>query len=208
MSQSQPTQPGSTEAAPPVLNFRRLEKLQRLFGVVALVLLLLVCGAIVAASFKLRSQIAEIKSNEEFIERQQRAIVTCVNPATVLNPKQAKEVQQIIESNVPPGRDTERLIAARVYVHIRRNDQLERAGNIARLLRARGYIIPGIENVGDDSPDRTQLRYYQRDAVTNEDLRNMTEILAGAGVSLGEPEKFESAGVRPRHYELWFGKDF
>jgi len=81
---------------------------------------------------------------------------------------------------------------------------------VVRLLQKRGYIVPGIENVGSKAriPARSQLRYYQTDSVAEADIKDIVSTLRGIGIDIQTPAPITSSNVRARHYELWFGKDF
>lgn len=91
----------------------------------------------------------------------------------------------------------------RIYIHI--SDEAQRVSAEAALtaLRKAGDLVPGIENVGERSPDRTELRYFRSDELAN--ARELTEVLATAGVE-ASPKFVEGleANIRPLHFELWF----
>lgn len=170
-----------------------------------------------ANDLKIKSQEEEIKSKEERIKSQDKEIVigktafkSVLDPNTkLLDAKQADQVKQYVESNIDQG-DGEKKIAARVYIQIGDEDQRARAWEVVRLLQKRGYIVPGIENVGSKAriPARSQLRYYQTDSVAEADIKDIISVLRGIGVEIQTPPPITSGNVRPRHYELWFGKDF
>ena len=170
-----------------------------------------------ANDLKIKSQEEEIKSKEEKIKSQDKEIAigktafkSVVDPNTkLLDTKQADQVKQYVESNIDQG-DGEKKIAARVYIQIGDEDQRARATEVVRLLQKRGYIVPGIENVGSKAriPARSQLRYYQTDSVAEADIKDIVSTLRGIGIEIQTPPPIASSNVRPRHYELWFGKDF
>ena len=163
-----------------------------------------------ANDLKIKSQEEEIKSKEEKIAIGKRAFKSVVDPNTKpLDPKQADQVKQYVESNIDQG-DGEKKIAARVYIQIGDEDQRARATEVVRLLQKRGYIVPGIENVGSKAriPNRSELRYYQTDSVGEADVKDIVIALREIGIAVQTPAALTSSNVRPRHYELWFGKDF
>ena len=152
----------------------------------------------------------KIKSQEEKINIRDTTIQALLDPnAKPLDAKQADQVKQIVESNIDQS-GGEKKIAARIYIQIGDEDQRARATEVVRLLQKRGYIVPGIENVGSKAriPARSQLRYYQSDNVAEADIKDIVTILRGIGIEIQTPAPITSSNVRPRHYELWFGKDF
>jgi hypothetical protein len=152
----------------------------------------------------------KIKSQEEKINIRDTTIQALVDPnAKPLDAKQADQVKQIVESNIDQS-GGEKKIAARIYIQIGDEDQRARATEVVRLLQKRGYIVPGIENVGSKAriPTRSQLRYYQTDSVAEADIKDIVSTLRGIGIDIQTPAPISSSNVRPRHYELWFGKDF
>jgi len=152
----------------------------------------------------------KIKSQEEKINIRDTTIQALVDPnAKPLDAKQADQVKQIVESNIDQS-GSEKKIAARIYIQIGDEDQRARATEVVRLLQKRGYIVPGIENVGSKAriPARSQLRYYQTDSVAEADIKDIVSTLRGIGIDIQTPAPITSSNVRARHYELWFGKDF
>jgi len=152
----------------------------------------------------------KIKSQEEKINIRDTTIQALLDPnAKPLDAKQADQVKQIVESNIDQS-GGEKRIAARIYIQIGDEDQRVRATEVVRLLQKRGYIVPGIENVGSKAriPARSQLRYYQTDSVAEADIKDIVSTLRGIGIEIQTPAPITSSNVRPRHYELWFGKDF
>jgi hypothetical protein len=227
----------ASQTPTPKLNLRRLESIQRLLQYGAAAALLITLALFVYASFELhgingkienansdlQTQRKEIEKNNVIIESQKstinsqdKTISVLVNPTQQLSPEQAKEVQQTVEKSVaqtaienPTG--GEKKIAARIYVQIGDEDQRQRASEAVSLLQKKGYIVPGIENVGGKAniPSVSEIRYYQTDDVAQEDIKDIVSLLGGIGVNLRVPKNsLSSSGVRPRHYEIWFGKDF
>jgi hypothetical protein len=97
-------------------------------------------------------------------------------------------------------------LPVRVYIHIRSEDQRKPAQKVAAALQAKGFLVPGIElvNVG---PKESELRYFQgsnKDDTDSLIADLQTLRLDVSPVDLSERYK-NSPGIRPRHYELWFG---
>jgi hypothetical protein len=74
-------------------------------------------------------------------------------------------------------------------------------------LQAKGYIVPGIENVEGKAPSTSQLRYCPTDKF-EEDLADITKTLESIKISVGTQRLPACGNVRPRLYELWFGEKF
>ena len=97
-------------------------------------------------------------------------------------------------------------LTPRVYIHIADEAQRGLARDAAAALRDGGQLVPGIENVGEQSPDATELRYFTLDEA------DLAARIAGELQSAGVPAEaqfipgFEDAEIREHHFELWFEK--
>ncbi|HEX6861365.1 MAG TPA: hypothetical protein VF414_01035 [Thermoanaerobaculia bacterium] len=93
---------------------------------------------------------------------------------------------------------------ARVYVHIREDEDRPHARLIEESLESNGFDVPGIERVGRRSPSNSQLRYFRRSE--EPEANEIVEILTATGVAV-KPQYIsgheKSTAIRPRHYELW-----
>ena len=94
----------------------------------------------------------------------------------------------------------------RVYIHIASEDQRATAVEARTALRAAGYLVPGIENVGSKSPATTQLRYFLTDEETLGEKISAVLQVAGITAPANFIAGFANANIRPHHFELWFGK--
>lgn len=126
------------------------------------------------------------------------------------DPIQASKVQEAVEKTLETTAEktSDRLrIPPRIYIHIARDDQRERAREIARQLQAKGYVVPGIENVKGKAsiPPISELRYYPTSET--KDVNDISEYLRSHNIPI-RPNQLYSGRVRPRHYELWFGEKF
>jgi hypothetical protein len=136
-------------------------------------------------------------------ESAKRAAVTEIEA----NPKTAQATIAVIEANPM----TARLLPPRVYIQIQDDSQRARAKEIAAKLKAGGFIAPGIENVGKNAPDKTELRFFNAGDESSNDINNIASILSGEGIRVKKtliPGHETSNKIRARHYELWFGADF
>ena len=228
---AQQSLPGSPQDEPNRLDLGKLELVQRWSQYAAVLVLVVFVVLFIAGSIMLNNLYARISSGQETLDKQTEqikandlkiksqeekitirdtTIQALLDPnAKPLDAKQADQVKQIVESNIDQS-GGEKKIAARIYIQIGDEDQRTRATEVVRLLQKRGYIVPGIENVGSKAriPARSQLRYYQTDSVAETDIKDIVSTLRGIGIDIQTPAPITSNNVRPRHYELWFGKDF
>ncbi len=206
------------------LNLRRLEKIQRILQYGALLVLLVFIALIVVSALKLRAINREIDSKqqelteasatleqrrreiarlEEITTRLNETVTAIVDPTTRLAPEQAEHVEQTIEERVS---DNVKQTPARVYIQIAREEQRQRAAEIVHKLQAEGFIVPGIENVGNKSPSTSELRYFQGKSVA-QDIEEIRAVFRATGIKL-DAKQLTSSSAHPRHYEIWFGDDF
>jgi hypothetical protein len=234
-----------TAAPPPKLNLRKLEKLERLVRFGAILLLAIFIAAIAFSWLQLRSIDAEIASKQvqlsttqarlkdlntkvedkdKELQRKASEIKALETRGSVLaaamnelgkGPEGATRVKAAVEGVVGLGSDAS-AIPPRIYFQIADERQRSRARDVQQRLQARGYIVPGIENVGSKAriPAVSQLRFYATteaalEEQTSRDVTDIVKILRDIGVTLDRPTQLKpSTGVRPRHYEIWFAKDF
>lgn len=97
----------------------------------------------------------------------------------------------------------------RVYLHIQREEQREKAKSIATALQKQGYLAPGIENVRVNRLEQTVVRYFRQ--AEKDEVTQIVKTLQVLGVKAA-PQFIsgseDSTKMRPRHYEVWFGADF
>ncbi len=99
----------------------------------------------------------------------------------------------------------------RVYFHISNEEQRTLASSIAKKLEKEldnlDVTVPGIEL--KPGPHNTELRFFK--SAESEEAKNIYNALTALGISvklIDLSSRYESSkGIRPRHYELWFGKD-
>ena len=221
-----------SQAPAPKLNLRKLESIQRLLQYGAVLVLLVFIALIVFSWFQLRginrdiaSKKEELRSADATIAQQNKEIeknLGIINSQKELiggltestraisenNPAQGNLIKETIENSI--GQDTNIAeIPPRIYIQIAREDQRKAAGEMARQLQARGFVVPGIENIQGKAsvPSVTQLRYYQTGA-SQDDVNKISEYIRSINIKLDVPGPLRSGKARPRHYELWFSNDF
>lgn len=94
-------------------------------------------------------------------------------------------------------------LPTRVYIHIAREDQREKARELSRALFAKGFIAPGIELVSK-APAHTVLKFFRQTE------RNIAEDIAARMQAVRIPVTIDflpgfEDRVRPKHFEVWFG---
>jgi hypothetical protein len=219
------------------LNLGRLERIQRLLQYGAALVLLVFLVLIGLALFELRGlygQIDERKAelkrvNDEVTQKEQslkalqsaNGVLSKVADAyTEEHPEKADEVKDavrdavetsIAQSAVQGGQPSEATakVPPRVYIQIMRAGQRRRAAEVARQLQAKGFLVPGIENMerkGRDSQPNSDVRFYDGDEMADADTKEIRSVLDGFGLRLSDKKLHGS--VRPRQYELWLGDDF
>jgi uncharacterized protein YoxC len=102
-------------------------------------------------------------------------------------------------------------ILPRIYIQIRDESQRARAKLIASRLQQNGFIVPGIENVGEKASGNSVLKYFHKNDEEAGDAKKIAEILQGEKIAADPkytPGFDDSSKIRPRHYELWLGSDF
>jgi hypothetical protein len=94
----------------------------------------------------------------------------------------------------------------RVFLQIGDESQRPRARRVSALLQKEGYVVPGIENVGNRAPQSTQVRCKPRNDAERAEGQKLTSLLQDWGIKV----IFQEIGdtTRPWQYEIWFGSDF
>lgn len=163
---------------------------------------------------KLKKLIAEEKVPKEYED----SIIKLVEK---IDTQKANDLR-IVASNVNTNRSTnsnksantqanksEQQIKPRVYIHIVDESQREKAKSYGKLLENNGFIVPGIENVGNIRLTGTQIRYF-RDK-EDENLANKVKQLLESEIKNVRvqyvPGYEDSTTMRPKHLEIWFAAD-
>jgi hypothetical protein len=96
---------------------------------------------------------------------------------------------------------------ARVYIHVVDNVHAKSAVPVQKTLEQAGWIVPGIERVGNRSPRNAQLRYFRpsEKLVVAGILQSLRKLkLSPAPTYIRGYEN--ATNIRPLHFELWFPK--
>lgn len=97
-------------------------------------------------------------------------------------------------------------IPARLYIHIRDEQQRPAAKRAGEQVKAAGFVVPGIERMVDKGPQVTELRYFRK--ADEAEAKRLQTVLQRAGVAVRLSDlsaSYEnSKSIRPGHFELWF----
>jgi cell division protein FtsB len=127
-------------------------------------------------------------------------------PATGQDTKRNEYTKQAIEQLIQAAPSAARNMT-RIYLHIGDESQRQRARRIAGELKQAGYLVPGIENVGERRrPRSTEVRYYARTDAEKDEAQKIIALLQGWGIK-AKTERIDVAS-KPWQYEIWFGSDF
>ncbi len=127
-------------------------------------------------------------------------------PDTGQENKRLEYTKQVIEQLVRDDPSLTRNLT-RIYLHIGDESQRPRARRIAGQLKQAGYLVPGIENVGERVRlSSTQVRYFARTDAEKDEAQKIIALLQGWGIKAEDlPIK---VATKPWQYEIWFGSDF
>ncbi len=107
----------------------------------------------------------------------------------------------------------------RVYLHIADETQRDRAGAIGLQLKAQGFAVIGIQNVGGGRayiPDTAEVRFfaYPEPKTTQETAKAIVRLLVSTGVKKSRPSYVVPSAQEKRtsidlntHFEIWFARD-
>ena len=219
--------PAPPEPAAPRLDVGRLETIQRWAQYGAAAALFVTIAFFVLASYKLSGLLGEITTQGDTIEKNKKIIadqqatmadynaVIANQNATIANQNKTISAFAVAyddkTTSAPSGPAQ---IPARVYMHIARDDQSDTAKEVANQLRLKGYVVPRITQGAAPSLELSDVRYYEaaNPEATRQAEKEADDIIAIVsaitGVRLKKERVRYSSNVRPRHYEVWFGKNF
>lgn len=184
-------------------------------------------GQVAAATEQVNQKKEELKSLEmqQAVLSQTLSAIAKDQPASV---KKAIGEVTADQVNQAPSRDTEKrkleyteraigqLIQAaprvareltRVYLQIGNESQRGKAKEIATKLKQAGYLVPGIENVGEQAPNGpTEIRYFARTDAEREEANKIVNLLKDWGINTkNAPIRI---ATKPWQYEIWFSSDW
>lgn len=143
-----------------------------------------------------------IKENEA-LEQRNALLRTALETAGGRNPSLMKQALDSAAQSYPQAA---RLVP-RVYLHIARQNQRERAQAIQVQLRDAGLVVPGIEYVGAQSPKVSQLRYFHESDEEEKQVQALASKLETQGVKLQLIRIKGYDDIAPGSYEIWLGRE-
>jgi DNA repair exonuclease SbcCD ATPase subunit len=190
-------------------------------GIATLVLALLVFGA-GAALTKTRSELAEIRLQQNHAEKELEKIrketTDTQEKLTTVNAELKEKQEQLIaatevlssggrkalETQLSADPNAEKLLP-RAYFQIVDERDREWAKGIGSQLGKSGIIVPGVELVAKAAQlTNTQVRYYKK--AEEAGANRIVALLKAAGVDAAPTYLNEenNSAVRPNHFEVWF----
>jgi hypothetical protein len=102
-----------------------------------------------------------------------------------------------LDAQPPSDKRALRNLPKRVYIHV--PDEVRRAAgaSIQAQLRGKGLLVPGIQNVGDKAPAKSEVRYFN-----DADEKAAADIAKGIGVNATRSRIAAPQG----QIEVWLGK--
>lgn len=198
-------------------DINKLEKSSKTSLVISSLGLLLIIGALIYSFIKLSSLQNEItildgkknslKTEIDSLSKLKDTLQTRLTISNTANLSEGIIDKEELEQNLT---DTTASVAPRIYLHIKNESQRRKAKEVGMMLQKNGYVVPGIENVGNRSPQVTQLRYFTNSKQEQEDLKQILGLFNKSSVRVVEQfvRSNQRIKIRPRHYEIWFGSDF
>lgn len=91
----------------------------------------------------------------------------------------------------------------RIYVQIANEDQRARGEQIRAAFRDKGYLMPGIEDVGSRAPAKPDVRYFRPE--DKDAAEEVARELSQMGIDVGEARQI-SMRAQPGQLEIWLAK--
>ncbi len=165
----------------------------------AAVLLLLVAASLPVIPWYLRvnSLNRNLRAQSEVLQ----AVAQVGNDVPAADPE---ALRRKVEESVSPQTAAN---SPRLYIQVASESQRERLKQAIAALDAKGYIVPGIENVRTRAPEHNQLRYYRDSdkAVAEAVARELESSAQLSAAVLKFPQPKHS---KAQHLELWVGDDW
>ena len=95
---------------------------------------------------------------------------------------------------------------ARIYMHIRDEDQRSTAKVIQERLARKGFSMPGIERVNNVPATQTEVRFFRQsdEGEAGEIANFLKELNVSNAAAKYFPGYENSTALRSRHFEIWF----
>lgn len=116
------------------------------------------------------------------------------------------EAKQVLESAESGSTKT----VARIFIHVRSREHLDKTAQIAQQLKAAGFNVPKAEILVDKGPKLTEVRYFHKTELEEAAgiARMLNKELKRSDVTAKYMPGYESSTlVKARQYEIWFGPE-
>lgn len=143
---------------------------------------------------------AKKKEKEELEAQAQVASITGQEKEVL----QARIEELEVALNPRPSK-TVALLPSRVYIHVRNNEQKQKATEISNILSSGGFSVPGVQ-VLSEGPKTTELRYFRKREMEYA-MAALDLVKENVEIKLTYIPGYEtSTGMRDRHFEIWFAE--
>ncbi|HZP05094.1 MAG TPA: hypothetical protein VFB43_09350 [Terracidiphilus sp.] len=165
----------------------------------------------VNANKSLTSEV-QVKTEQAAVAQQQAATAKTVLSTTVenlqaQNPAVSASAATALDQAFEADPNAAKLLV-RVYVHIHEQPQRRRAVEIARALRAAGYIVPGVD-IKPESVSESEVHYYSSDSQSLSDANAIVKVVTSTGIACKTRQvpQAQTDRLKARAYGLWIGTD-
>jgi hypothetical protein len=183
------------------------------WGVIGLSFMLLAMIALAGFAFQQRNA---ANQQRDVAERAQEEAIRAKEDEVAQRQKaeNALEVLKSIDSAAKSTSDSVKAkdftkLPLRIYIHIRDEQQRQRAKQIEKELEGKGFVVPGIERVVK-GPPKNQLRYFRESEANKAKANEIVEILRSLKVDAVPAyiSGYEySTVIGLGYYEIWFTPD-
>lgn len=143
--------------------------------------------------------------NEESIPENLQPII--LQLASNISPAEVESVRLSIEQGKSGDQARYANLQPRVYIHIQDVEQRKGAERIRERLQSSGFVVPGIQNVGQRNLGRTDVRFFKNNEEESGLSQRVKQVLQQLGVADVAvrfiPGYEDSKNMRPRHLEIW-----
>lgn len=199
------------------INFEKIKKSSRTSVLISSLGLLLIIGALVYSFFKLNSLQKDIsvlsdlrlslRRDVDSLKQVKDSLSVRLTVSNAINLSDKNVSKEELEKNIS---DSTAGYVPRIYIHINNEGQRADARKTGMILQKHGFIVPGIEYVGNKSPNQNQIRYFRKTAQEENDISQITGYLEKSGIRLEKRLiKINNLDqIKPRQYEIWFAPDY
>lgn len=198
------------------LDLTKIEKTSKTSVIVSAIGLIVIIAALIYSFVKLQdlqhetNKLSDVRDNLkteiDSLQKMKDTLSARLTVSSTANLVERQVDKESIEQNLT---EQTAVAAPRVYIHISNTSQNIPAKKMAMILQKNGFVVPGIENVGRKAPQVTQLRYFNNSDQEKKDVKYILALLNKQGQRIDEQfvRLTGQRTIRPRHYEIWFGRE-